>query len=391
MTKESKPSGSASNRLKSLESTLRGLPYQPTDPKDYQPGIGLIGCGAITIEHLRAYRAAGYRVLALCDVDKKRADERQAEFYPDAMVTTDYQQVLERDDIEVVDITTHPPQRPPLVEAALRAGKHVLSQKPFVTDLAVGRRLADLADDQGVLLAVNQNGRWAPHFSLIRQAVRAGLIGEVTGVHLAVHWDHSWIGGTPFEDVRHLILYDFAIHWFDFTTTIMQASASASEQSAPASDVAEPAQPQLVCASIARSAGQTVKPDMLGEAIVNFPTAQASLVFNGDVKFGASDRTVVTGTKGTLISDGPDLDHQQLSLTTADGTVSAPLEGAWFPDGFHGTMGELLCAIEEGREPSHSARNNLASLELCFAAVESADRAKPIVPGRVQRLPEDAC
>ena len=53
---------------------------------------------------------------------------------------------LARDDIDVVDITTHPAERPPLIETALTAGKHVLSQKPFVLDLDVGRRLADLAD-----------------------------------------------------------------------------------------------------------------------------------------------------------------------------------------------------------------------------------------------------
>ena len=59
-----------------------------------------------------------------------------------------------------------------------------------------------------------------------------------------------------------------------------------------------------------------------------------------------------------------------------------------FPDGFHGTMGELLCAIEEGREPSHSARNNLRSLALCYAAVASAETGQPVEPGRVQGMPE---
>ena len=52
-----------------------------------------------------------------------------------------------------------------MIETALAAGKHVLSQKPFVLDLDDGTRLADLADESGVVLAVNQNGRWAPHLS----------------------------------------------------------------------------------------------------------------------------------------------------------------------------------------------------------------------------------
>ncbi len=83
-----------------------------------------------------------------------------------------------------------------MIEAALEAGKHVLSQKPFVLDLDFGRRMVDLADARGVKLAVNQNGRWAPHFSYMRAGDRAGLIGDAAlGCHVAVHWDHSWIAG----------------------------------------------------------------------------------------------------------------------------------------------------------------------------------------------------
>lgn len=55
------------------------------------------------------------------------------------------------------------------------------------------------------------------------------------------------------------------------------------------------------------------------------------------------------------------------------------------PDGFRGTMGELLCAIEEGREPANSAANNLRTLELCFAALKSADTGRPQAPGRITR------
>ena len=66
-----------------------------------------------------------------------------------------------------------------------------------------------------------------------------------------------------------------------------------------------------------------------------------------------------------------------------------PLEGCWFESGFQGTIGELLCAIEEDREPSHSARNNLKSLELCFAALESANTGRAVTPGSVRRLPEN--
>ena len=45
------------------------LPYQPRDPEHYRPAIGLIACGGITSHHLTAYRRAGYRIVALCDLE----------------------------------------------------------------------------------------------------------------------------------------------------------------------------------------------------------------------------------------------------------------------------------------------------------------------------------
>src|SRR5262245_44687290 len=200
---------------------MTGVSYLPHDPKRYRPGIGLIGCGGISALHLAAYRAAGYRVLALCDLVAERAQERQAEFFPDAKVVVDYEELLAMTDIEVVDIATHVDVRPPIVEAALRAGKHVLSQKPFVESLAEGWRLCAIADEVGRLLAVNQNGRWAPHFSYLRAAVDAGLLGRLTSADFAVYWPHDRIvAGSRFATMTDLILYDFGIHWFDLVATL---------------------------------------------------------------------------------------------------------------------------------------------------------------------------
>jgi predicted dehydrogenase len=320
---------------------------------------------------ITAYRKAGYDVVALFDIDPSKAERRRDEFYPDADVTDDYRQVLARDDVEVVDITTHPPERPPLIEAALRAHKHVLSQKPFVLDLDVGQRLADLADKMKVTLAVNQNARWAPHFSYVREAVRTGIIGSVEAVHCDIHWDHSWVKGGPFEDVKHLILYDFAIHWFDFVSVVMGKAI-----------------PRRVYATVARSAYQPIRPALLGQAMIDYEAAQASLAFDGFTQFDRLDRTIVVGSQGVIRSNGPTSEKQQVELVMRRGTVRPKLKGSWFPDGFHGTMAELLSAIDEDREPSHGARNNLASLALCFAAVESAERGMPVVPGTVRQLPQ---
>ncbi len=351
--------------------TAPKLPYQPQLPKQYRPGIGVIACGGITGDHLKSYRKAGLRVVALCDVDRARAEQRRDEFYPQAAVHRDYREVLAREDVEVADLAAHPHQRVEMLQAALEAGKHVLSQKPFVLDLDFGARMADLADAQGVKLAVNQNARWAPHYSYVRQAIHAGLLGELSAAHLAVHWDHTWVAGTPFDEVKHLILYDFAIHWFDLLTCFFGER-----------------RPLRVYASIARTHGQQVKPAMLGQALIEYAGAQATLAFDADTRFGPLDETYVTGERGTIRSTGASLHKQKVTLYTAEGAARPRLAGRWFPDAFRGTMGELLRAVEEDREPENSARSNLRSLALCFAAVASAERHAPVVPGEVTRMPE---
>jgi predicted dehydrogenase len=346
------------------------LPYRPQNPKEYRPNIALIACGGITEQHLRAYKKARYKVVALCDPDLSKAAARRKQFYPRAEIYTDYGEVLKRDDIEVVDIATHPEQRLAIISDALNAGKHVLSQKPFVIDLDEGKLLVDLAKKRNVKLAVNQNGRWAPHFSYIRHAIAAGVIGDVFAAHLSVHWDHNWIAGTHFDGVRHIVLYDFAIHWFDIVTTFLPNRKA-----------------KRAYASFVKSPSQRATPNLLAQAGIEYDNAQATLVFDADVKFGQQDNTFIAGTGGTIFSTGPSLAKQKVTLHTPQGHAAPKLKGNWFPDGFHGTMAELLCAIEENREPSNSAENNLNSLALCFAAVQSAETHQPQIPGQVRKLP----
>jgi predicted dehydrogenase len=350
---------------------LDAIQYQPSTPKAYRPAIGLVGCGGITVEHLSAYRDAGFRVEALCDLRREQAELRRSQFFPQAAVYQDYRKLIAHPGIEVVDVATHPDQRSGIIRDCLRAGKHVLSQKPFVTDLAEGLELVELASKCNVQLAVNQNGRWAPHFRYIHSTIAAGLLGQVFAVHLDCHWDHTWVRGTEFEKVRHLVLYDYAIHWFDIVRYFMGGQ-----------------QPTSVFASTARVPGQDIAPNLLAQAHLTFPTAQASLVFDAGVRLGQLDQTYVAGTQGTARSFGPSIQSQSVEIALGNGTWRPELRGKWFPDAFRGTMGELLCSIEEGRECTISAADNIKSLEVCFAALASADSGKPVKPGEVRELGE---
>jgi predicted dehydrogenase len=347
------------------------LAYQPPKPRSYHPAIGMIGCGGIAGQQLAAYQHAGYNVVALCDKTLAKASDRRDRFFPDAAKYTDYRELLQRDDIEIVDITTYPLPRVPIIEAALRAGKHVLSQKPFVVDLDDGERLVQLADQQGRILAVNQNGRWAPHVAYMRQAIAAGLIGQLRSVHISLNWDHSWIIDTPFNQVHDLVLYDFAIHWFDMVACYFGNR-----------------QPRQVVAQALTAIGQHAQPPMLASALVDYGDGQATLSFNATVVHGQQDRTYLAGSTGSLISIGPSISEQTVTYYAEHGHATPALQGTWFREGFQGAMAELLCAIEDQREPLNSARDNLRSLALTYAAVASTRDGLPRIPGEVRALPK---
>ncbi|ABR60871.1 gfo/Idh/MocA family oxidoreductase [Sinorhizobium medicae] len=338
------------------------LNYRPPRTRSYAPGIAVVGAGGISFAHLDAYRSAGYDVRVICNRTLSKAIERRDAFFPSADISDDFDSVIRRDDIDVVDITTHPIARAPMIESALRAGKHVLSQKPFVLDLDAGLRLVEIAEQQGLKLAVNQNGRWAPHLGYMREAVTSGVIGDLMSCHIGVHWNHGWIRGTPFENIDDLVFQDFAIHWFDFLASVIGNRATS------------------VIATRTRASGQSVAPPLLAQALVQFEGGQASLVFDGSVPYGPLDRTYIAGTKGSLSSWGPNLGRQSVELSTENGIARPVLSGTWFNDGFRGAMGELLCAIEDGREPLHNARANLDGLALTFAAIASCRRLQPVTP-----------
>jgi len=292
------------------------LDYLPPRSRSYSPGIAVVGAGGISSAHLNAYRDAGYDVRVICNRTLAKAEDRRNEFFPDAEATSDFEAVLTREDIEIVDITTHPETRYAMMERALQSGKHVLSQKPFVVDIEAGLRLVELAEKLNLKLAVNQNGRWAPHLSYMREAVKSGIIGDLVSCHVGIHWNHRWIKGTAFETNCDLIFQDFAIHWFDFLVSLIGDRATS------------------VMATNARAVDQNVAPPLLAQALVQFEGGHASFILNGSTKYGPQDCTYICGTKGSLVSTGPNLGMQSVEVWTEGGAARPQLAGTWFNDGF---------------------------------------------------------
>ena len=351
------------------------IDYLPPNPEPPALPIGLLGCGGIAATHLGVYREAQFPVTAVYDRHRDRARKLRDEFFPDAKLCESEREFFDADFV-IADLTPHPVDRVELIRKALASGRHVLSQKPLAVDIADAKELIDLADSQNVFLAVNHNGRWAPHVAYARKAIEAGMLGEIQSVDISIHWDHNWCAGTPFDRVHHLLLYDFAIHWFDMLVCYLPEF-----------------RPRNVFAQLGRTNTQKAIPPLNGQVLIDFDSdegkyAQTALSFRGDSNRCPLDRTIIVGSKATLVASGPNLNEQQVEIHFEDGVANPLLESRWFDDGFQGTMGELICSIQENRRPENHAETVLPTLEICFAAVESAETGNVVPVGSVTKLSE---
>lgn len=141
--------------------------------------VGLIGYGfagkTFHAPLIQTTPGLDLRVVASSSAEKVHADRR------DVAVVDEPSQLIARRDVDLVVIASPNATHAPLASEALRAGKHVVIDKPFTLDLAEARDLIQLADQCGRLLSVFQNRRWDSDFLGVQDVIfRQGLIGRVT-------------------------------------------------------------------------------------------------------------------------------------------------------------------------------------------------------------------
>ncbi|MCE2390204.1 MAG: Gfo/Idh/MocA family oxidoreductase [Proteobacteria bacterium] len=149
-------------------------------------GAIVVGTGFGVITHLRALRAAGFEVLALVGRDPSRTEERarRAEV-PHGL--TSLAEALELPGVDAVAVATPPHSHAPIVIESVRAGKHVLCEKPFARDAAEAREMLDAAEAAGVVHLLGTEFRFATGQALATRAVLAGEIGAPRLANFALH------------------------------------------------------------------------------------------------------------------------------------------------------------------------------------------------------------
>src|SRR5690348_12923808 len=147
--------------------------------------IGIVGYGMMGKAHSHGYTLAPHvRELAvrprlrLISGRDRAAVERAARLYGVERAVTDWREVVESPDVDIVDVCTPPGTHPEIVEAAAAAGKAVVCEKPLAADYAGALRAADAVQRADVLGAIGFNYRRLPALSLMKQFIDAGRIGE---------------------------------------------------------------------------------------------------------------------------------------------------------------------------------------------------------------------
>jgi predicted dehydrogenase len=111
--------------------------------------VALIGCGDISPSHLRTYKKLGIELVAICDLDRARAEKRREESGQTPEIYTDHTQMLARNDIDLVTVATPVAGHAPLTLAALASGRHVVCEKPSALTLAENVAIRDAAKKAG--------------------------------------------------------------------------------------------------------------------------------------------------------------------------------------------------------------------------------------------------
>jgi predicted dehydrogenase len=328
----------------------------------------LAGCGSMSRGWLSAVAEHPLlkdrvQIVGLVDLHRPTAEARASEFgLSDAVISTDLDQVLAQTKPDLLFDVVVPSARADVVAIGLRHGCHVLSEKPMASTLEAGQRMIAQASAAGRIHAVVQNRRFVAGVRRIRRLLESGALGDLTALHCDF-FVGAHFGGFR-EEMENVLLLDMAIHTLD-AARFMAGVA-----------------PKAVYCLETNPKGSWYGHGAAANAIFEFDDG---VVFNYRGSWSAEGANTswesawrVVGSKGTLLWDGEDRFEANVA---ADGTglLRAP-QAVDVPepadlDQTHGhasVLADFLDAIEQGRAPETASNDNIKSLAMVFAAIESA-------------------
>ncbi len=200
-------------------------------PKPSRARLAIIGTGGMAANHARAFRGIrGCTIVAAVDIDRPRVEAFCREHgIPAAFTST--RELLERADCEAVSIVAPDAMHAPLALQCLRAGRHVLCEKPLALNYPDARKMETVARRAGVVNLVNFSYRNWPCLHAVAKVVHRGDLGDIR--HVEASYLQSWLLQDLWGDWRTLpawlwrlssrhgsrgVLGDIGVHIVDFAT-----------------------------------------------------------------------------------------------------------------------------------------------------------------------------
>jgi len=178
--------------------------------------LGILGLGEGRSTMSAALQSDRYVLKMVCDRSLEMCKHRKQEFNFHSY-TTEYQDMLNDAEIDVIAIYTPDHLHAEHVKQALLAGKHVVCTKPFIDDLSRANELLDLAEKTGKKIFVGQSSRFFEPAKRQRKDFEAGLIGDLITIEGEYSADHRWFLEKPWAlEKSFKWLYGGLSHSVDF-------------------------------------------------------------------------------------------------------------------------------------------------------------------------------
>ena len=184
-------------------------------------GVGLLGYGAIARAHAESITATpGLSLAGVADVSDERRQTAAREW--SVRTHARAEEMLADPEVGLVVVGTPPSVHFDSVMTALRAGKHVVCEKPFAIHVDEVDRMMDAAAAGGRLLTVYQSRRWDPDYIALREVVRSGRIGDAFYMESFIGgYDHPCDFWHSHEPISGGMIYDWGSHYFDWILQLM--------------------------------------------------------------------------------------------------------------------------------------------------------------------------
>jgi myo-inositol 2-dehydrogenase/D-chiro-inositol 1-dehydrogenase len=336
-----------------------------------QVDVAIIGtgwCGGIRAEMLA--KSALVDRLHLCDIRADRLAEVQA-LTGAATATSDYRDILNNPAIEVVYISTTPePTHYPIARDCLKAGKHVLLEKPIALDLAEADDLINISRANNVKFTIGYSQRFNPKIAFAKKKITDGTLGNVVNVMVSRHLSRS-LGKKIANRTRLSPAAMESTHDLDFVFWLLEPAKPVRVYSQGAYGYMKDLNGSFDCmwTTVTMDNGVVVVVGGGWNLPPSYPNYCATWI-------------EITGTEGALILDDTARDHWLNTVSGGTQFAMSTMPGEHVDHVFAGQMGpetiHFLEAVLMDRPVMVTPEHARMVMETYSAADISADRNEPV-------------